>query len=223
MLKSIWLDGKRNRRVDHLIHMLVNKFMPEIEHRHKRQTLGMEGPNIGEKCRQEILTRAPETPIEKIKKIDDFCFEVESSNSKNKYEINLDTTACSCSDFPRIQLCKHIAAIVHFFEGADLEPQPPVNAGAGASESVTSGSPVQVQGTEDRAAAAASINSAIDEIVALADELRSICTQVPSNRENTKSLSAIGSRLKTFFHMVTATGDGSPLPKKEDIGPNQYS
>jgi len=51
MLKSIWLDGKRNQRMDHLIHVLVNKFMPEIEH-HKQQTLGMEGPNLDKKhCR----------------------------------------------------------------------------------------------------------------------------------------------------------------------------
>ena len=123
--------------------------MPEIEHRHKRQTLGMEGPNLGKKRRRQILTRAPETPIEKIKKIDDLCFEVQSSDSEETYEINLGTIACSCSDFPRIRLCKHIAAMVHFFGGADLGPQPPVNAGAGASESVASelvtpGSPVQI-------------------------------------------------------------------------------
>ena len=65
--------------------------------------------------------------------------------------------------------------------------------------------------------------SATFRLAILADELRSIRTQVPSNRENAKSLAAIGSRLKTFLHSVTATGDGSPLPEKEDIGPNQYS
>ena len=80
---------------------------------------------------------APKTPVENIKQITNSCFEVQSSNSKEIYKINLNNTACSCSDFPYIQLCKHIAAIVHFFEGADLGPQPPVNTGAGASESVT--------------------------------------------------------------------------------------
>ena len=190
MLKSIWLEGKRNRRMDHLIHMLLDEFMPEIDHRHKRQMLGMEGPNLGKKRRQEILTRAPETPIKNIKQIANSRFEVQSSNSEKIYEINLDTTACTCSDFPCIRLCKHIAAVVHFFEGADLGPQPPVNTGAGASESVTPGSPVQVQGTDDRAiaaAAAASIDLSIDEIVALVDELRTIHTKVPSDWENAKS------------------------------------
>ena len=142
VLKSIWLEGKRNQRMDHLIHVLVDKFMPEIDHCHKQQMLGMEGPNLGKKRHQEILICAPETPIEKIKKIDDSRFKVESSNSKRTYKINLDPTACSYSDFPHIQLCKHIVAIVHFFGGADLGPQPPVNT---ASEMVTPGSPVQVQ------------------------------------------------------------------------------
>ena len=102
MLKSIWLEGKRNWHMDHLIHMLVDKFMLEINHCHKQQTLWMEGPNLGEKHCREILTCAPKTLIEKIKKIDDFCFEVESSNSESTYEINLDPTACSCSNFPHI-------------------------------------------------------------------------------------------------------------------------
>ena len=108
---------------------------------------------------------------------------------------------------------------MHFFGGADLGPQPPVNA---TSETVMPGSPVQVQGMDDRAAAAAaSIDLAIDEIVALVNKLRSVRTKVPSDRENAKSLVTIGSRLKTFLHLVTATG--YPLPEKENIGPNQYS
>jgi len=57
--------------MDHLIHMLVKEFLPDVEHRHKRQALGMEGLNLAEKRRQQILTRTPETPIEKIKKIDE--------------------------------------------------------------------------------------------------------------------------------------------------------
>ena len=222
MLKSIWLEGKRNRCMDHLIHVLVDKFMLEIDHHYKQQTLGMEGPNLSEKRHQKILTCAPETPIEKIKKIDNSCFEVESSNSERTYEINLDPTACSCSNFPCIWLCKHIVAVVHFFGGADLGPQPPVNA---ASKTVMPGSLVQaqVQGTDDRAAAAAaaSIDLAINEIVALVNKLHRVHTKVPSDRENAKSLVMIGSWLKTFLHSVTAIGD--PLPEKENIGPNQYS
>jgi hypothetical protein len=108
--------------MDHLIHMLVKEFLPDIEHRHKRQMLGMEGPNLAKEHCQQILTRAPETPVEKIMKIDDLHFEVQSSNSSKCYQINLITTTCNCSDFPNISLCKHIAAVVHFFGGVDLGP-----------------------------------------------------------------------------------------------------
>src|SRR6267154_894395 len=69
--------------------------------------------------------RAPETPMEKIKKIDDLHFEVQSSDSLKYYQIDLSTTTCNCCDFPNISLCKHIAAVVHFFGGAELRPQPP--------------------------------------------------------------------------------------------------
>ena len=121
VLKSIWLDGKRNRRVDHLIYTLVTEIIPDLEVRHKRQTLGMEGPNLAEKRHRQILTCAPETPIENIQKIDDLHFEVQSLNSKCSYHVYLDTKMCECKDFPCIQLCKHIAAVVHFFGGADLD------------------------------------------------------------------------------------------------------
>jgi hypothetical protein len=49
VLKSKWLEGKRNWRMDHLIHMLVMEFIPDLEIRHKWQTLGMEGLNLVEK------------------------------------------------------------------------------------------------------------------------------------------------------------------------------
>jgi hypothetical protein len=50
VLKSIWLEGKRNQRVDHLIHTLVMEFLPDLEICHKQQMLGMEGLNLAEKC-----------------------------------------------------------------------------------------------------------------------------------------------------------------------------
>ena len=108
--------------MDHLIHLLVKKYLPEIEHCHKWQTLGMEGLNLAEKCCQQILTCAPKTLLAKIKKIDDLHFEVQSSSSLKCYQIDLSTKTCNCSDFQNISLCKHIAAIVHFFGGQISDP-----------------------------------------------------------------------------------------------------
>src|SRR5229473_5962469 len=163
VLKSIWLEGKRNRRVDHLVYTLVVEFISDLEMHHKRQELGMHGGDLAEQRRQQILRRAPETPLTQIRKIDDLHFEVQSSNSNKFHLINLVTTTCSCSDFPHIRLCKHIAAVVHFFGGVDPGPQPPVNAGA-------SSSPVQWDGSTAHMDDSAAV-SVIKDIFRLSQEL----------------------------------------------------
>ena len=140
---------------------------------------------------------------------------MQSSNSNKSYRIDLDTTTCNCSDFPHICLCKHLAAVVHFFGGADLGPQPPVN------ESVASDSPVQQVGsvgcTDD---GAASIVSAANDIIGLSQEL---ITRALHDPGIAKSLNSIRSRLSALLLSATAAGDGSHLPEKENIGPNQHS
>ena len=129
VLKDYWLDRKRNRHVDHLIHTLVKDMLSTYEDHHKRQKLGMQGPNLAEKRQKDILTCAPETPLDRIKEIDESHFQVQSSSSEKIYDISF--YICTCLDYPCIQLCKHIAVIVHFFGGklerAELGPHAPVN------------------------------------------------------------------------------------------------
>jgi hypothetical protein len=206
--------------MDHLIHTLMREFLSEIEHRHKRQTLGMEGPDLAEKRRQQILTRAPETPIEKIQKIDDLHFKVQSSNSLKLYQIDLYSLKCDCIDFPNISLCKHIAAVVHFFGGADLGPQPPGDGSASASESAKQKSPGQLVGDSADADAAASILSAANEIISLSQRL---ITEAPNDPRIAKSLGAIQSRLSALVVSATAADNHSRLPEREYIAPNQHS
>ena len=64
---------------------------------------------LAEKHCQQILRCAPETLVEKIKKIDDLHFKVQSLCSSEYYQIDLSTITCNCSDFLNISLCKHIA------------------------------------------------------------------------------------------------------------------
>jgi hypothetical protein len=127
----------------------------------------------------------------------------------------LDTKTCNCSDFPHIQLCKHIAAVVYFFGGADLGPQPP-----GTSDSVAPNSPVQQDGsvgsTDD--GAIASIVLSANDIISLSHEL---ILKAPRDPEMAKSLNSIRSWLSALVLSATAAGDSSHLPEKENIGPNQ--
>jgi len=52
--------------MDHLIHMLVMEFLPNLEICYMWQALGMEGLDLAKKCCEEILTCAPETLLERI-------------------------------------------------------------------------------------------------------------------------------------------------------------
>jgi hypothetical protein len=210
--------------VDHLIHTLMEEFLPDLEIRHERQTLGFEGPNLAEKRRRQILTRAPETPLRKIQKIDDLHFEVQSSNTNQSYHVDLNSIACNCKDFPRIRLCKHIAAVAHFFGGVDLGPRPPDN--ASASESAMPNSPVQQDGsagsTNDDATA--SLISAANNMIRVTQGLISNTPRDPHIAKSiTKSLNSMLSQIDALMHSATAAGDGPPLPEKEKIGPNQLS
>jgi hypothetical protein len=205
--------------MDYLLNMLVKEFLPNIEHRHKRQVLGMEGPNLAEKRRRQILRRTPETPIEKIKKIDDLHFEVQSSNSPKHYQIDLSSTTCNCSDFPNISLCKHIAAIVHFFGGANLGPQPPPDESkASASEPGehrSLGQPVGHSAADDDAAA--SFLSAANESMSL---LQQLITKAPRDPASAKSLNMIRSQLSALVLSAMVADNECRLPEKENIAPN---
>src|SRR5713226_4082846 len=85
VLKSIWLEGKRNQHMDHLIHMLVMEFLPNLKIHHRQQALGIEGLNLAKKCCEEILTCAPKTPLKRIQKSDNSHFDMQSSSSNKIY------------------------------------------------------------------------------------------------------------------------------------------
>ena len=55
VLKSKWLDRKRNRRVDHLIHTLITVMVPSYVVQHVRQEQGFEGLNLADKRHKELL------------------------------------------------------------------------------------------------------------------------------------------------------------------------
>ena len=173
MLKSIWLEGKRNWRMDHQIHTLIMKFLLDLEIHHEQQMLRMKGLNLAEKHCWQILTRATKTPLNKIQKIDDSHFKVQSLNTNRYYNIDLVTTTCDCSNFLHICLCKHIAGIVHFLRRADLRPRPPGNRDgtSESSESVTPKSLAQKDSSLHSANDIASFISTINEIIRLTQQL----------------------------------------------------
>ena len=224
MLKDYHLDGKRNQHVDHLIHTLVNKMLPIYEDRHKRQKLRMQGPNLAEKRRKDILARAPETPLERIKEIAESRFKVQSTSLEKLYEVNLLTYTCTCLDFPRIKLCKHVAVVVHFFGGrlevAELGPPAPVNASASEPEPDVPKSPAQEDGSAANSKMCASLNSVVNDIFQLAHSILETAPADP-DPDMVKSLKMARSQLNAM--QCNMNDNSSWLPEKEQIAPNQLS
>ncbi|KAJ7119339.1 hypothetical protein C8R43DRAFT_901044, partial [Mycena crocata] len=54
LLKGTLLEGKRNRRLDHLIHVLYDVAIPHFVAHHRRQSMGFEGPNLEIKHQLEV-------------------------------------------------------------------------------------------------------------------------------------------------------------------------
>ncbi|KAF8079207.1 hypothetical protein FPV67DRAFT_1356857, partial [Lyophyllum atratum] len=58
VLKWKFLRGQRNRRLDHLLHVLIFLVVPYYALRERRQALGFEGDDLESKERAEALRRA---------------------------------------------------------------------------------------------------------------------------------------------------------------------
>ena len=102
--------------------MLLADLVPEIEDHYKRQEMGMDSADLGEQCKAEIRARAPKILLKLIEQVQEEHFLVRSSNQEKNYSINTILNSYDCLDFPRVRLCKHLAAVQHHFGIPDPEP-----------------------------------------------------------------------------------------------------
>jgi hypothetical protein len=54
VLKLHWLDGKCQRRIDHVIVTLVNGMVSYYENRHKHQIVSLNGKDLATECQEEM-------------------------------------------------------------------------------------------------------------------------------------------------------------------------
>jgi len=130
VLKSHWLDSKRNRRIDRVVYTFINYMVPYYQNRHMRQTVGFEGLDLAAAWQQEINASAKNISVDSVLNFDSSHFHVASESRPGEYyAIDLIQSTCDCADFPRIRFCKHIAAVyVHFphlCPETDYAPTPP--------------------------------------------------------------------------------------------------
>ena len=204
----MWLEGKRNRRGDHLIHTLAVDMLPYYETRHNSQELGFSGSNLAQKRRTELLARTPEMNADSIcAKGGDRYYVKSATESSRSYLVELSKRSCDCPDWPRVQLCKHVTAVAHFFGNGDqlIDSVPTVRA-------VEPEGPSDVRGN-------ATATSILENVINVSRDFLSDGT--PSSPGTVRSLHMVEAHLTAVVQCSRSSE--SPLPDKEDVPPNQHT
>ncbi|KZP08800.1 hypothetical protein FIBSPDRAFT_708840, partial [Athelia psychrophila] len=58
LLKGMFLEGKHNRPLDHLISILLTKVVPYFVARHRNQQFGFQGPDLEVQYRMDTHSRS---------------------------------------------------------------------------------------------------------------------------------------------------------------------
>jgi len=90
--------------------------LPEYVAHYDSQDNRFHGADLAKKHQKEIHARTPEMNTESIHSLggDRFCVQSEMDPSRT-YLVDLSNQSCDCLDWPRVELCKHITAVAHFF------------------------------------------------------------------------------------------------------------
>jgi len=209
-LKSHYLGGKCNWRIDYIIQALMGDFLTDFQNWHDRQTFRLEGPDLeGSRC-QQIQASARNIALDSIQKISDTTFSVASgSRPLCRYSIDRNQSTCDCDDFPRIRFCKHIAAInLHFPELPQKRISPPE-----IPEGVRIPHLPQPAPRSDQE----SVDILLKDINALSQQLNALSV----SDDATPDLQALKS-VKFSLTAAIASANGSrALPEKDTFNPNQ--
>ncbi|KAJ3506163.1 hypothetical protein NLJ89_g7021 [Agrocybe chaxingu] len=87
--------------------------IPHFLHKHHRQEIGFEGPDLEVQKMLEIEERAKVMQPEQIRhdKEPDIYYIKSGSKTGVEYRVDLDAYDCSCPMFPALSFCKHICAV----------------------------------------------------------------------------------------------------------------
>ena len=124
-MKGKFLEGRRNRRLDHLLHVLVDRVLPYYLFEERRQKLGFEGENLENQKRVAIVRNSQSITADDIKyqglqQTDSTYLVKAASQPGHWYEANILAYTCTCPDYPVIQFCKHLHAVQTLFPQSDL-------------------------------------------------------------------------------------------------------
>jgi len=230
VLKTHWLDGKRQRRIDHVIMMLVKGMVPWYEDKDKRQNIGLEGKDLAAERRQELLECAAEIPSESIQNFDGTLFHVASKSRPGLYHaVDLHRSTCECEDFPRIRFCRHIAAVLFHFP--ELSPQEP-NSNSGSppglspegTESLSCPQRVHAHRPQDTLQVLTQDITMLSHTLAATQAAQAQSQSAESTAaRSTAAIEAARSAKYSLSAAIAATQGNAPLPNPDVIARNHKS
>jgi hypothetical protein len=190
---------------------------------HKRQIIGFEGLDLAGNQRWEIITSTRNISQDSVLQFNHTQFHVAfQSCSGTFHSIDLNLMTCDCQDFPRIQFCKHIAAIhLHFPHLKQSDPiitregNPDPNSNSDSDSRSKSGSTSAPKAT------------LLEEILTLTCKIILLSQNLTSKKiDQSYYLVVIEALWSTKYSLMvadTSVQGTSALPDKELIPPNQNS
>lgn len=141
MLKGYFLEGKQNRRVDHLISTLLEGkdstgVLPHFMHKHHCQVHGFDGLNLIDREHARVQKLAQVIASTDIVEITPGSRYLGNSQTNRSRQYLVISGQCPCLSFPTIHFCKHMGAIQMkhhgvfavdtFVNGSSTQHAPPV-------------------------------------------------------------------------------------------------
>ena len=169
---------------------------------------------FGPEAPEGASARTLEVNADSICSAEDDRYYVQSATEPScTYLIKLGKRSCNCEDWPRVQLCKHVTAVAHFFGAGD---ELMANQGAGAPQT---GSPVESESPPDDTRSGEAAASILEKVITISQEFLS--DGVPSSLGTVRSLHMVEAHLNVV--VWNSCSSESPLPEKENIAPNQHT
>ena len=184
-------------------------FISDYQNQHKRQLVGLEGPDLEEVYHEQILENTRNISLDSIHPVSNTEFLVASeSNPGHCYLIDLTQPTCDCKDFPRIRLCKHIAAVnVHF---------PPLCSKGSSFSKI-----LECMCDQDLPQSAPKSNADEEHVVLLKD-IKALYQQLTAlSDDTTPDLEALKTVKHSLKAVIALANRSQALPKKDDFNPNQ--
>ena len=143
---------------------------------------------------------------------DDHYYIQSATEPSHTYLVELSKQSCNCADCPRVQLCKHITSVAHFFGNG----KPLTNQFAAAPGTI---SLVELESPLDDTHSGEAATSILENVITISKEFLS--NGMPLSLGTVHSLHMVEVHLTVVVQ--NSHSSENLLPGKENIAPNQHT